>query len=307
MAFIDDLGKAVSIFNDGVQRAETTAAFTRATDEIEQINSQMTDGLNKRNALVGASQQLAQDLLQAGAPTSRIQAAFQAFGAKPLISPEEQIQVGVEQRDIGAITQGQEIQKKQTQVAFDRKLALKKLATTKTLDLPERKFVNKLFNDFTKDNKASIDALNKVNSTVRLLKSSNDPAAVNVAVITFLKLAGESGRLSDEDFKRAIPGSGSTVREILRKGKVEFTQKSLTRDRTALINMMTILAKGVREKTIEQAKSFSKQRSPLSIFTQDELSSAIITALPRIGSSKQRDKSGATGDFGTGFKLIFKE
>jgi len=107
VAFIDDLDKAVGMFSAGMDRLNQTQAFNKASERINEINTTVTNEMEKRNQLNAVSQELGRGLIHANAPISRIQAALTTYGAPALPSAEEQIEVGVQFDDKESLKTGQ--------------------------------------------------------------------------------------------------------------------------------------------------------------------------------------------------------
>lgn len=324
MAFLDDLAKSVGIFQQGMQQLSTTRAFSRANDELSEINQQALNEQEQRAATQQVSNQLGQELLQAGQPIARIQQALQSFGPAPLAGPGELITEGVTFDDPEQVQRGQDILRAQLEPAADiaeRKAtrvaeaaAAKQLAADeKALSKEGRKSVLDSLNRFRTANKADFDAIGKADSTIALLNSSKDPSVVNLATITLLKLAGESGRLSDEDFKRAMPGAGSLTVATFRSIKSNILVESLTRDREILKDIIGKLKIEAIAGLKKKAEGFAEQREGLipgstkNVFTQRLLRGIEATSrgetVPAASTTKQTAPQGTALKDIPGFSL----
>jgi hypothetical protein len=82
MAGNSELFTALQMFNQGVQQAATSSAISEATQQVGQIQSQIQDAGQQRQALDSLSKQLALRLTGVGAPAAAIQQAMQAVGPK---------------------------------------------------------------------------------------------------------------------------------------------------------------------------------------------------------------------------------
>lgn len=92
---MDELLKAIGMYQDSVSAAATTNAVNEASKYAQDINMNITDEAQKRNALQGLGNQLALHLVGTGANAGQIQAAFQAVGPKQFATPEAAMQEGI--------------------------------------------------------------------------------------------------------------------------------------------------------------------------------------------------------------------
>jgi hypothetical protein len=92
MSANSELLAALQMFQQGVQQATTGFAINQARDQVNQINTQIQDEGQKRQALQNLSQDLALRLTGAGASGAQIQSAFQAV-APPNFGSAEQMQL----------------------------------------------------------------------------------------------------------------------------------------------------------------------------------------------------------------------
>lgn len=224
MAFIDDLGKAVSIFNDGMSQLATTQAFDKATKQINQLQTDIVDEQERRKAAQQISQQLTQDLLQAGAPVSKIQLAATAFGAPPSPSAEQLIREG-------DVTKGQELQKAQAFIPekllearkrrdFDRQkdlLALKQSAQSnklKTIPVGELKMIGERDDEIALG-KQLLGRLNVDPGLVAPIAGRIPGGAATRAIFDpeFAAFKADVGRWFDI-YRKRITGAQASVQEI---------------------------------------------------------------------------------------------
>ena len=89
MAGNQELFEALQMFQQGVQQAATSNAVLDATANMQQINSQITDEAQKRQALDQLSRYTALRLTGAGANGSQIQAAFNSIAPQQFGSAEQ--------------------------------------------------------------------------------------------------------------------------------------------------------------------------------------------------------------------------
>lgn len=104
------------MFDNQMQTYKSTKAFSEASEQINQINSSMVKEAEKRQAITQVSMGLAQNLLNAGAPVARIDAALKAFAPAPLMSSEEQIVIGTQFNDKETLNLGKTQQRQQAAV-----------------------------------------------------------------------------------------------------------------------------------------------------------------------------------------------
>lgn len=245
MSFIDDLNKSVGMFNQSVQGYTTQRAFERARQQVDEIKTTMDEGAAQREALNSTSQQLAQDLLQAGAPISRVQAAFQAFSPAPLPSAEEQIQKGVMFDDPALVTQGQEIQEETSKVAFNqkRKLALEGLrkqqtVVTKQFEKEKRQRIDLRQREFNRNARDNFKALDQASTAALALKLKN-PVADSAIKTMLAKASGEVGNLTEAE-REMFAGSPALARRAARLSKLAALGTLPDADRKDLEELISV-------------------------------------------------------------------
>jgi hypothetical protein len=86
---MEDLFKALEMFNQEQQKVATKYAIDDATQQMQQINTEITDKAQQRVAQQQLGNQLALKLVGAGADASKIQAAFQAVTPQNFGSVEQ--------------------------------------------------------------------------------------------------------------------------------------------------------------------------------------------------------------------------
>ena len=254
MGFVDDLTKASALFNQGMSRLATTSAFERAAQESEQVNREILNEAEIRNAQRDIAQGLQQDLLQAGANPTTIAQAGRAFGPSILPTAGELISEGVRFQSQQQVQTGQDIIRAQQAPLLEGRLlelgvraqqALSKESRTqeKALSKEGRKSTISALNKFQQDNRAAFDALGSAGRALALIEKTAgqpDQQAINLATIGLLKLAGESGRLSDQDFDRAR-FDPSFRQQVVRRLSNELLGRTPTREREFFIDMLTVL------------------------------------------------------------------
>lgn len=92
---MDDLFKALQMFQTGVQQAATTAAVNDAADYMQQLNQSGLNESQKRQAQMQAANQLALKMVGTNANATQIEAAFKAVGPQQFATPEQAITQGV--------------------------------------------------------------------------------------------------------------------------------------------------------------------------------------------------------------------
>lgn len=87
--FIDDLGKSLKIFDDGMKRFGTTRAINQAQDELNTVNTMETDEAAKRQKQMMIAQNLAMHMTKTGADPSQIQMSAGVITPKPLTQTDD--------------------------------------------------------------------------------------------------------------------------------------------------------------------------------------------------------------------------
>ena len=122
MAFLDDLNKAVSLFEQGMQREQTTQAFNRAAERQQELDQRDLEGFAQRQSQQEISNRLGRELLEAGAPVSRVQEAQELFGAPAVPTPDELINIGTQFGDEESVQVGQEIKRQLGQTTREEQI-----------------------------------------------------------------------------------------------------------------------------------------------------------------------------------------
>jgi len=220
VAFIDDLDKAVGMFSTGMDRLNQTQAFNKASERINEINTTVTNEMEKRTQLNEASQELGRGLLQANAPISKIQAAFTSFGAAPLPGAKEQIAVGVQSGDDATLAKGLKQDKANLQMAHNNALELQRAtggsSTPKLRNLAPGELEK--INGIDANVIQGTDLLNRMESDPQLSSwvSGRIPFAAEARAVFDTKFAAfkaDTGRFFDQ-YRKMITGAAASVKEI---------------------------------------------------------------------------------------------
>jgi len=261
MSFIDDLNKAVGMFDQQVQTFKTTQAFAKATEQINQINTNVVKEMDKRVAINGAAQNLAQELAAAGAPTARIQAAFQAFSAQSLPSAEEQIAVGVQQQDPKLVERGQTQQRATGQVAQDFKKELMSMQRKQslTVDKSLRGLVDQRQREFNSKTVKMVESYKQADMAFEALKLKN-PVADSAIKTMLAKASGEVGNLTEAE-REMFAGSPDLKSKAARLLKQSTMGTLPEQDRVFLRELLSTY-KSTNEKYIKRyGENIAKQIS----------------------------------------------
>lgn len=242
MSFVDDLNKAVGIFKQGTEDLAVTSAFNRASAKIQELRQQGLKEMEEREQSNMIAQQLSQELLQSGAPVSRVQAAFQAFSAAPLTSAEDQIQVGVQSGDQGLVQQGQTIQREQSRVSmeFKSRQATRKAQAdaNKSLGKEFRTRVNDRQKEFNRLTAKNMQSLDQANAAVSALKLKN-PVADSAIKTMLAKASGEVGNLTEAE-REMFAGSPALQARAARLLKLQAVGTLPEADRRDLQELLTL-------------------------------------------------------------------
>lgn len=290
MAFIDDLSKAVGMFNDGMERLATTNAFESASGKINEINQAKLNEMEKRQALQGVSQELAQGLLQANAPIAKIQAAFQAFGAPALSDPNEQIQVGVESEDPTLVSRGQKIQREQSRVSNENILN-KVLATAQTKSSANtgkefRTIINNRQQEFNRLTRDHNKAFNQADTASTALALKN-PVADSAIRTMLAKASGEVGSLTDAE-RNMFSGSPALQRRAARLAKLNTLGTLPEKDRKDLAQLIELYKQNAKKAINKQAKDISHQLSKTTGMTPEESLRSLIPESNELEADEQK-------------------
>lgn len=301
MAFLDDLQKAVGMFNDSMDQYNTTQAFNQAAQQVDEINSSAMKELDKRAALSQASQTLAQNLLQSNVPVSRIQQAFQAFGPQQLPSAQERIQVGAQSEDPGLVKAGIQEMKSlgqaQQDFALERIKAQRKGRAGSGIEqrslrgLFERK--QRSFNSMTKKVRES---LLQVNQGMKALSLKN-PVADNAIKTMLAKASGEVGNLTEAE-REMFAGNPALWAQAKRLSKKAAVGTLPENDRRLLTEMLNVYKRG-NENFIDRAGN--RAAGELAAITNLSLEDARKVVMPQLKQSEQVEttqQGGASGSFG---------
>lgn len=303
MAFLDDLAKATAIFSDGMQRLQTTNAFNRATEAVNQIEQEALKDQEKQAALMQTANQLAFDLAQSGTPVSRIQAAFQSIAPEAPRTAQQRIAAGIEFDDPEQVEAGQRqlfaeaaVPIAQSRVKELAAAEQRAVSRAEKLGKEGRASVRSELASFRKDNRTAFDAIDSSKRALALINKTFDQSAINLATISLLKLAGESGRLSDEDFRRA-QFDPSFRRQVIRRLSNETLGRAPSDDRQFFKSMLTTLsnetANGLRERAATRADSLGGIVPGSSV---KDLESRFLKIVPKdIEPENQRRRAPARG------------
>jgi len=293
MGFLDDLTKATTLFNQGVQDLATTNAFNRASEQVQEIKNQQLDQLESRQAAEQVSQQLAQDLAASGAPASQIQAGFASFSPAPLPGGAELISEGVQLEAPERVQQGLDIitlqkfpeaQARREIELSKQQRALQKEQRDITRDLSKegRRRFGTVLDKFQTDTKTEREGLTKIDSALNILGDPTaDPVAVATGVRTLLTLSGEK-RFSEQDFKTALPGGRSAVQSFLRRFTEEgLDPRALARDKRILSKIIKMLGASTLKSLKEAARNKAKANKDLIPGkSEEELTKSLLLSVP---------------------------
>lgn len=132
---MDELLKAMQMFQEGVQRASIQEAVNDATVKVDEIKRASLDETQKRAALTDFSDKLALRLVGAGANAATIQQAFQAVKPQQFGSAEQMQLEG----ELTGNKQYQDVSSKIIKAREERALALKAREEQMKLAVEEKK------------------------------------------------------------------------------------------------------------------------------------------------------------------------
>lgn len=275
MAGIQDVFQAFQLFKEGVQSIAVQQAFNNANQQVQQIRNQQLEEAEQLEQIRGVAGNLTRQLISAGAPAAQIQLAQQSL-LPPQPTEQELIQLrGAEQERV--------------QRALIRERAQQERRTL--LAEAPGKQGEKLIREIDKfDKRADIRALREAGESVDRLENlldqaAGDETAANAAFelskIGLVKLAGESGRLSDQDINRA-GANPSAIRAASRAVKRFAVGKPTKADISDFKNMVNSMKQVIAISARKKARGFSNQRARvLPNINADQLNDALLEALPQ--------------------------
>jgi hypothetical protein len=261
---LDDVIKAFGALNQGLQEAAITNATNQATREVEQIRHAEIADEEKRKAYSQAAQDLALQLSAAGAPASRIQTAFSALAPQQAGTAQQAIlSDDPTLRARGEEALGAQQARKESLISVQAAEQRKTLSMKPAVSGAEQRQLNQMIlsqqDKFKKDNSDSFKALDAVKKLEGFL-ATNNPGAIEMGKTALLRLAGEVGRITDEDIKRAQLNP-SLATKGARWIKAQILNKRLEVDAEEMSRLAKVLAEKTRETLTIRAGSFAKARA----------------------------------------------
>jgi hypothetical protein len=229
---MQDLLKAIGMYQDSVQQAATTNALNEASQFANEINMNITDEAQKRNVLQDMGNQLAMRLVGTGANASHIQAAFQAVQPKQFATPEAAIQEGVMTGNKGLQQLGTQV----SDLVFNKQMKQAQIKDDLATKAEQRKFMREASIQMLKDRggkqltneeikpitlaDTSLDSLDAIESLFRATDGwSVGPLAGNIPDVFAQKnsiaMETEVLRLQDS-YRSLVTGAGAGDKELAR-------------------------------------------------------------------------------------------
>ena len=287
-----ELFQAFQMFQQGVQQAATSAAVNDATQAMNEINTNITDEAQKRQALQQLSNQVALRLTGVGAPASAVQQAFNAvapqqFGDVNQLEVEAALSgnqayskaaVGIRSKQAAAeqaklLTQHQlKMAEMQAQLGADlTKEQFKSNAAAKELKSDEIKEISEA--------RSAMEAVDSVSKLFNELRSTNTlpTTGPGVAGSGLLKAANpkraEFQMMQEQYFnqyRKAITGAGASEAELEKLREALPSMGDLPHVFQQKLTAMRVLAKDVRDRKIQEYRAAGRSTEGIEQITEAE-------------------------------------
>lgn len=296
MAGLDDLYKALGVFQEGMQQFAITQGVNQATQAVDQLNQAGLSELQKRQEQQKIAQQLAMRMTQAGANASQIQTAVGAIGPTPIKDSNDAYQQAVATGDKDLMKMAKDMQ------GFENKPGMDKQDDQQSFLASESAKERQLKRELAvakKDNKLSDQELKQVMDAQKKLESSakknfegytqaqiagsmldelgQNPVAME-AIKTFLARAtGEVGNLTDAE-REAFGGSRAIIQRVRRMASKLATGLPTEEDKKELRELTEVFASSNKRAIEGTADRMAKQLGAATGRDAAELRSRILPA-----------------------------
>lgn len=250
------------MFDNQMQTFKQTQAFAKASEQINQANTNLTKEMEKRQAIQGAAQTLAQDLLVAGAPVSRIQAAFQAFSPQAPPSSAEMIGVGIQTDNKDLVQTGIKQDKALGQASQDFKkelLSMQMSARNTQPDKSLRGMIDQRQREFNSVTKKMFESYQQADTAIQALDLKN-PVADSAVKTMLAKASGEVGNLTEAE-REMFGGSQAYVAKVKRLANMGAVGLLPEADRALLRQVASVYRQSVERQIAKKSELIANQLS----------------------------------------------
>lgn len=272
---MDELFKAMSIFQSGLEKLAITNGISSASQQVEQLNQQGLNELEKRQARAQIANDLQMKMARIGAPASQIQAAVGGIMPQPIQNAQDAyyqaLQTGSpELMKIANNGQAFENKAKTDQMAFqagenakDRNLQreLTGMRADKKMGDAEMQKIFQIGNQFEEKSSDMFKGYNLANTATQLL-NSNNPVADKAVLNSLVKASGDTGVITEAD-REAFGGSPAYLDKMRRAMTQVSSGKLDAQSRQFLLQISSLYANKQKQNIEQQANRFAKRASNL--------------------------------------------
>lgn len=216
----NELFQAMQMFKQGAQELATSTAISQATEQVNQIRTQIENEGQQRQALMQTANDLALRLAQVGATGQQINAAFEAINPQQFGSPEQMQLFGAGNNSQFLEETGERLIKERENRKLLAELRKAQFTQTKGLGKEVRQNVKDRQKEFNRLAKDQLDILDKVNGATASLDLQN-PIADQAMGTLMAKASGEVGNLTEaeRDMFRGSPALTRRAQALFTKMK----------------------------------------------------------------------------------------
>jgi len=307
IATFADLQNAVQGFNDSLKSYSIQTALTNATQNIQQLQSQQIDEVDKRNQMQALSNELAMQLTGMGANGNQIQAAMAATQPRSLDNYGEMFGEGLMKGSEPLKQKAQEWKRFMTEdkMALEQlKLQQQSMSMQRKASLQNDQRFSKLVEKSSTQYANWSNKLADSEGKLAVLEEGlvkNDNVIIQGAAPTILaKAMGEVGALTEAD-KEPYRGSLALATRISQFFEIHKSGKLTAENRQQLLGLVKQLRVSLEKRKSGNSQILSKQLSKhatkvLGVPLGEAEAASYITGDDSMVQSNSMQQSGAPSD-----------
>lgn len=261
------------MFHEGLKQFAVSKGVNDANEKLSQLNSMEMDRSQRIQAQSQIGNELALRLGAAGADAATINQL--AGQLAPSAGAQFQAEENKSLQEVGNQFKADEAQKDREHQERLQKLKLDAMGFKSEKDT--KKMLAGFADKFRKENKATLEARDKLDGLKSILDKTPDRVGIEMAKTGLLKFAGED-RVSDADVARA-QRDPSLRAGIARRLKLEATGEALKDDRKFYQMILDHAGKKMNETLTKKVKDYAGGTAELADIDGNKLQSGLMKQL----------------------------
>jgi hypothetical protein len=296
MSGMDDLHKSLGMFTDGLNQLAINTGIKNATDQVDSINSSMTDELQKRQAKTQLAQQLALHMTSFGANPAAVQQATGAIAPPKIDSSSDAYQQAVATGDPKMMSMAKQMQSfenvnpmaiqglKNTgdaNVANIKGQYEVKAAETR-LGADQKKRLQGMVGKFNSEAKPMLETFSNLDNMVGLLNDKTGASDTAFRSNLARTIGNEKGRIPIQEIQQ-YSGSPDVASRLERFADQNINGIRFTDQDRADFQQMLTNKRDVQQKALtEKIQQYAGQGPGESLGSEKDVAAALVGSHPRM-------------------------